>query len=343
MPVVIRFGRLGDMVLQAPLLHLLRVRYGQPCRLITSGSWSGSLFDNSGEVSSVWQLRHRHMPFLLSPERWRLAIALRKCQGPIYVSEDIPRQVSRIRRLLELAGIPSGRCLFLTDESPGPKHWVDRLLRFGTMTPQACHAPYAAPLEDYWMAPRLMLNTADRQDCDAWLQRSGIHSRSVVLIQAGNKRAMKWGRARDNDAKAWPIPHWRDLLRAVHATVPHACILLCGSTAEEKLLTEIRDASQLNGIKVATRDLPLRRLLALMESAHSMISVDTGPSHMAAAVGCPLVVLYGAESREVWGRRSPNGSPIAELGGPPECGAVRDIPPDQVIAAWRTIAENRAS
>src|ERR1019366_1245122 len=36
-PIVIRFGRLGDMVLLSPLLNLLRRRYRMPCWLIGSG------------------------------------------------------------------------------------------------------------------------------------------------------------------------------------------------------------------------------------------------------------------------------------------------------------------
>ena len=43
-------------------------------------------------------------------------------------------------------------------------------------------------------------------------------------------------------------------------------------------------------------DLPLRRLLALLSMAHSCISVDTGPAHAAAALDCPLVVLFGKAS-----------------------------------------------
>jgi heptosyltransferase-2/heptosyltransferase-3 len=40
-------------------------------------------------------------------------------------------------------------------------------------------------------------------------------------------------------------------------------------------------------------ELPLRRLLALLSLAHSCISVDTGPAHAAAALDCPLTVLFG--------------------------------------------------
>jgi heptosyltransferase-2/heptosyltransferase-3 len=338
MPVVIRFGRLGDMVLQTPLLHLLHARYGQPCRIITSGAWTRELLRGCPDVSSIWQLRHRHASFLLSPERWRLVLALRRCTGPVYVSEDIARQVAKIRRMLYFANVPAERCVFLPEGTSPPIHWVDRLLRFGSMTPAAFDAWRHPVPANVATAPRLVLGADDRADRDAWLRRHRIAHRTVVLVQPGNKRAMKWGRARREDNKAWPIDNWAELLRGIAATLPQACVLLCGSIDEEPLLRQIQAAAHVGGVNVVTRELPLRRLLSLMETAHSMVSVDTGPSHMAAAVGCPLVVLYGAESRDVWGRRSQSGQPIIELGGPPETNAARGISVERVLTAWRELA-----
>lgn len=70
--VVIRFGRLGDMVLQTSLFHLLHRRFGNACKLPFSGPWSAELFAGHPDVDEIWQLRPRHMPFLLRPQRWRL-------------------------------------------------------------------------------------------------------------------------------------------------------------------------------------------------------------------------------------------------------------------------------
>ena len=336
---MIRFGRLGDMVLQTPLLHLLHQRYGQPCRLVTSGPWSSELLRHCADVHDIWQLSGRHRPFLLSPERWRLARGLRRCTGPIYVSEDVTRQLPKTRRLLRIAGVPIERCVFLADDASAPLHWVDRLLHFGSMTPPAYDAlRFPVAPESRWDAPRLTIGPDDRADRDAWIRERGIATHPIVLVQPGNKRAMKWGRTRGDDSKAWPVAAWAELIAAVHHDLPTACILLCGSVGEAPLLQEIRIAAHVSRVNVATRELPLRRLLSLMEIAHCMISVDTGPSHMAAAAGCPLIVLYGAESRQKWGRRSPFGRPITELGGPPGSRAARDIPVDQVVAAWRNIA-----
>ena len=82
--------------------------------------------------------------------------------------------------------------------------------------------------------------------------------------------------------------------------------------------------------------LPIGRLKALLEVAHSMVSVDTGPAHLAAAVGCPLVVLFGSRPPLMWAPRSASGSTVMVVGGLPGQ-PVADIDTAQVMTAWRTL------
>jgi ADP-heptose:LPS heptosyltransferase len=83
--------------------------------------------------------------------------------------------------------------------------------------------------------------------------------------------------------------------------------------------------------------LPLGRLKALLEIAHSMVSVDTGPAHLAAALGCPLVVLMGSRSPQLWTPRSGSGSEVVLLGGLPAIRRVDEIETAQVVSAWRAL------
>ena len=206
------------------------------------------------------------------------------------------------------------------------------------MTPPAWTASdYPWHEEDLQRAPRLHSNDADRADCHAWLERKGISGAPLVLLQPGNKRTSRRIASRQrHDSKAWPLENWVALIRAIRATNPDFRIVLCGSSQEHTLLEEIRSHVPNDDVVIATRDLPVRRLLALAEMAHSMIGVDTGPLHAAAAVGCPLVVLYGAESPARWDRRSPTGAPVFNLGGPPRA-AVTEIEVGEVVDAWRRI------
>ena len=78
----------------------------------------------------------------------------------------------------------------------------------------------------------------------------------------------------------------------------------------------------------------LRQLFALCEYADGMISVDTGPAHVAAALSLPLVVMYGAEAQRYWLPRSPDASPVVGVGGPPVSTRVDQISVDTVYEAW---------
>ena len=340
-PLLIRYGRVGDMVMQAPLLHLLHRRYGRPCSLLSRGKWSSALYSGSGDVESIRQLRGRHTPFILSPQRWLLVRELQRHQGPIYISEDIPRQTQKIRELLARACVPEERCLFYLDcPQISSTHWVDRLLDFGCLTPPAFSASdYPWSESDLHRAPQLAISTQDRVDRDSWLQRRGFADRQLVLVQPGNKRTSRRKSSRQTDSKTWPVECWGALLRAMRRRLPEAQLVLCGSPPEASLLEAVRQSSGIERIGIAARDMPLRRLLAVAEIAHSMVTVDTGPAHLAAAAGCPLVVLYGAESPARWDRRSPFARPVINLGGPPQTTRVDELPLDEIVAAWLRLAD----
>src|SRR5690606_22867695 len=113
--------------------------------------------------------------------------------------------------------------------------------------------------------------------------------------------------------------------------------ILCGSPPEHALLEDIRAAAN-NDPRVhnLADDLPIPRLLALLEAAHSMVSVDTGPAHAAAALGCPLVVMFGAASPAQWRPIGPGA--IATRGGDRgEASRAADLAPGEVVAAWRAL------
>jgi heptosyltransferase-2/heptosyltransferase-3 len=144
------------------------------------------------------------------------------------------------------------------------------------------------------------------------------------------------------DDKAWPIERWAELLRSVHERMPDAAIVLCGAPRETLLLGWIHTAVNLP-TAVFAAELPLGRLLALCARAHSMISVDTGPAHAAAALSLPLVVMFGGQPQAQWLPRSPSGSPVIGIGGPPESKRLDEIPMTTVFDKWLTLPRHPAN
>lgn len=340
-PVVIRFGRVGDTVLLQPFLEKLHRRYGRPCDLLALGDWPPLLFSAQPEVAAFIPLKHQNGALWLQPQRLRATLALRaRREAPFYICEPGYRARTKIRPMLALAGISPEHCSFIEDiESIDDEHWVDWLERFADVTPAAFAGMPAAPPSTGLPAPRLRVSPAEQADAVAWLQARGINDRPLVLLQPANKRTMRWNgiRKADDDDKSWPVEHWAAVARAIAADLPQAHVLFCGAAAEARYLETILAATAGASPRIAAAAMPLGRLKALLARAHSMVSVDTGPAHLAAAVGCPLVVLMGARSPQMWKPRSASGSAVTLLGGLPKVHRVDELDRGSVIEAWRAL------
>lgn len=340
-PVVVRFGRLGDMVLLQPLLRHLHRRFGRPCTLLARGPWSTSLYADHADVAGVLNVHDSHRPFVLSPRQWRVISALRRMRhAPVYICEPEPRALAKARRLLNFAGIGREDCTYLCDmPASADEHWVERLLRFGDRAPEAWRDAVDATNVGKRVAPAMHVSDADRADCVAWLRANGWDSAPLVLLQPANKRTMRWNGLRGvGDDKWWPVERWVSLARSIREVISDSRILLCGAPREAALLRLIGDATADRRVHVIADALPLRRLMALQEIAHSMISVDTGPAHMAAALGCPLVVMFGKVSPAQWLPRGDRGSEVIAIGGPVRGGRIDALSVNEVLAAWAMLA-----
>jgi heptosyltransferase-2/heptosyltransferase-3 len=334
---VLYFARLGDMVMLTALLSFLHRRYQRPCQVIGAGSWNSAVYQGNPDVARVWSFG-RHFPFPLTLQWPAVARALRDSHpGPIYICEHHRRQLPRIRRMLAFSGADPARCVFMTETPGSLNHSVDRLVRLGQQTPPALDpAHYPLPDTQVEWAPRLRVHHDDRVELDAWLRSRGWAGRPIVMVQPGNHRSMSRKRGRwqrlSNDDKAWPTERWVLLLHKMKARMPHALIMLRGSHEEVQMLQGVQAATGLDSVVVA--GVGLRGLFSLCEISHSMISVDTGPAHAAAALGLPLVVMYGAESQRYWLPRSHSGSPVIGVGGPPMSVRADQIPAETVFDAW---------
>jgi hypothetical protein len=177
------------------------------------------------------------------------------------------------------------------------EHAARYQLRFADETPRCLNHLAPRLLRDLDGRARLHVNESMRTGLWTWLQKHGLSGYSLLLIQAGNKRTMRpLYRKRRTNTKYWPEERWATVIRAIHEHDPSMRIVLLGTPREHALNEEIRERAGVPGVYNVARDAPIDVLLPLLEIAHSMISVDTGPAHAAAALGCPLVTLFGEAS-----------------------------------------------
>jgi lipopolysaccharide heptosyltransferase I len=94
-------------------------------------------------------------------------------------------------------------------------------------------------------------------------------------------------------SKTWPIDRYRELLAGLARRV-HWPIVIHAGPGEEPGLQGLAGVADSGGCLATTmRGLPLEEALALFRRARLMVSGDTGPMHCAAALGTPVVALFG--------------------------------------------------
>jgi ADP-heptose:LPS heptosyltransferase len=82
------------------------------------------------------------------------------------------------------------------------------------------------------------------------------------------------------------------------------------------------------------RDWPLGEIAALLSLALATVGNDSGPSHLAAAVGCPTVAVFGPTDPLVWAPLGPHARVVAATrGGDPWA----DVDVGRVEAALRDL------
>ena len=92
--------------------------------------------------------------------------------------------------------------------------------------------------------------------------------------------------------KMWPVGHFAQLADMLQSDT-QAQLILLGSASEMSRTATIQQLTQAHMIS-AVGQTSIAQLAALLRRCTAIVSADTGPLHIAVAVGTPVVGLYGA-------------------------------------------------
>ncbi|HXY97293.1 MAG TPA: glycosyltransferase family 9 protein [Steroidobacteraceae bacterium] len=334
-PLVMRCGAFGDMVLLTVLLEQLHTRFGQRVDVIASGPWSEPLLAGHPAVGRMFILRSRRTPYWLSLSQQRLVAWLRaRGAGPTWFCDR-----GEGRELLARGGVATE---YVVDSTQYPfldgENFADRYLRLGALTPAAFEGSLPPAVPGVPRAAHLVVPDAARRELEGWLAGRGLAGRSYMVIHPGSRHvARRRLRSRTGAAKYWPEERWAAVVRGVRARCPDQAIVFSGMGAEGSFIADVLGLAGVADAVNAANDLPVTRLLPLLERAKSFIAVDTGPAHAAAALGCPTVALFGHIDPWLYrpgGATTPAVTLTGTVGGKPD---ILGIEPESVIRAWEEL------
>jgi ADP-heptose:LPS heptosyltransferase len=100
-------------------------------------------------------------------------------------------------------------------------------------------------------------------------------------------------------SKRWPLDRFAEVIRRIEAC-PETQVVVFHGPGEEGLIEGLP-----SGTGLPAPRLPLRLFAAAVSRCRLFISGDTGPMHLAAAVGVPTLALFLQPNFEVFGPRGP--------------------------------------
>jgi ADP-heptose:LPS heptosyltransferase len=339
-PLIVRCGAFGDMVLLTSLIRPLSARFGTPVDVLTSGPWSVPLLQGQPGVGDILCLRSRKTPYWLSIEQQRVVRRLKaRAVGPVWYCDGNDAAMA----LLERAHIAEDWIVSVKDHGlRAGEHATEQWRRLSQLLPARLKDAQIppAPLAEIAAGCYIEVHDADRAALGRFLAQRGIGDAPLILMQIGNKRTMRRGLKRlAANNKYWPNERWAQVLRYLREHHPNHSLLLLGTGPEFGLNEELRALANVGGLYNVADDLPIPRLLALLERARGLITVDSGPAHAAAAVGCPQVVLFGKALPSLYRPWGVTGSDVkvlqGQLAGQPD---MLGITPQAVISAWAELA-----
>jgi lipopolysaccharide heptosyltransferase II len=298
--LVIRVDLMGDLLFSLPAVQALRKRYPEAHITLLALPYTAALAAMNPCINEIVQVdtnRIRSVRGLLDPRTWReywealrlvrarrfdLAISVYGRMGSLCA------WLSGARRTVGYSG--EAYPLLLNDPVPGGRH-RERIHETEYAGRLARHA--GARWEPD--LPNLRLRAESITAARDLLAGRGVSALDpIVAIHAGSV---------NGSAKRWPASSWARFADDLASRARIRSVLI-GSESDRPIADEVlrRSASDTVSL-VGQTDVPT--LAAVLARAKLVASGDSGPLHLATALGRPLLAVYGPTDPAIYGPYRP--------------------------------------
>lgn len=300
--LVIRLDLLGDVLFSMQAVHGLRAAFpGSRIVMLTLPYTTplARLYTEADEVVSVDTNRIRRPRGVFNPltwlKYWRVIRRLRSEEFDLAVSLSGPMAslwagLSGASRTIGYEGEAYPR--MLSEPVAGArygerKHEVEYVRELARCAGAAEFPP----------SLQLPVVPEAAESVERSLQDRGIDpDRPLVLVHAG---------ATNGGAKRWPAPYWSEFIRRLQRETD-AQVVLIGARGDRPIARDVLGDGE-SGATSMVGDTSIEELVALIARADLVATGDSGPLHLAVALGTPLLGVYGPTDPRVHGPFHPTG------------------------------------
>ena len=347
--VVIKPCCIGDLIMTTPLLEVLKDNYPDARITYVAGTWSKTVAEHHPAVTSVIDCGTTGIP-----GRYRFRDYMKLAQRLRSQHFDLAFVLDRspmLTLLPWLAGVARrvgpdslGRGFSLTDRVP--------------VSASPAHLEHEADIYlDLARALKLKMDHPQMSFVPTEEERQTVltsERRQVAVFTGGGSNP-----GMDLTAKRWPLERYREIVSKLVHELDMQVLLIGGP-----------DDAKLNQALVAGLDAPIETVIDLagktsfgqsaaqIEACELFIGNDSSPMHLAAAVGTPVIAIFGPTSPQEYGPyplddpkhialwHNPKGQPCFFLGKMQPCANCTCMQAVTVEEVWsaveRLIEQTRA-
>jgi ADP-heptose:LPS heptosyltransferase len=280
--VAIRLRALGDVVLTTPALASLAAGHpGAPLHVVTESRFAPVL-EGLPFVAKVWGIERTNASTLATLSGMR---ALRPALAVDFFGNARSAGLARFSGARRVWGyaLRGREALY---HATVPREWRSPDGRREHAAAVHLRLARAAGGAEVDPAPRIVVSDPARSEGARLLAQAGIAdpSRTVGLVAAGS-----WA------TKTWPLAHSAMLARAV-GEAGYGVLAITGP-GEDAI------AARLVALAPAVRVLPacgVAALTGVIAGLRAVVGTDSGPRHLAAALGVPSFAWFGPTHPDTW-------------------------------------------
>lgn len=276
--LILRGGAIGDFIATLPVLQALRTQWPGASIEIWGYPHVAELAVAAGLAQAVVSLDRAEMARFFVPEPSFTDAQVAAIRSFDLVFNYLHDPVGQVRSNLLLAGAKQ-----VLSGSP--------LIKRGHAVPFLLEPLQALALYETDLVPALDFSGAARAAGRARLQALGVKGKPVAVHPGSG-----------SPAKNWPVERFVEVVRRLRARGGEAVAVVGEADAAEAavLARELPDMPVLAG-------LTLVELAATLAECAAFLGNDSGIAHLAAAVGLPVVALFGPSDADVWAPRGRGG------------------------------------
>jgi len=303
---IFKIGAIGDVLMSTPMVHALRQRFPRAKIDYWTGRWSAQVLHGNRDLDAVTAFddaafynkrpglairlarqiasRRYDLMFILD-KHWSLGTFGKLCSVPVRIGFD--REGEGFGHTIAVPYLPV-------------KHEVDYYLDLA----------YAVGAKKV-VQPKLelALSPADKRFALQFFRKHKLNPKQTIAVIPGGAK----NPGQDMAMRRWPAERFAAVARALAQEGWQ--ILIAGKSPGDDDAVQPMLKAVPNAVN-AVGDLTLQQSSALLRSCRLAICNDSGPMHLAAAVGTPTVSVFGATDPH---RKAPRGRQHLWVWNPVDC------------------------